>query len=117
VTPSPFLDPIAMRLGLSLRASVILGPLLAAALPMPAALAQTPVERAARLLEEGERRDRAAEAAAAARGESTVVPPAQVLPMESDRRSLQPDVGRPEEAGVATTGGPRSPSSSQNPQR
>jgi hypothetical protein len=93
--------------------------LLLASLPIlsQAALAQTPAERASRQLEQGERRDRATEAAEAARGITPVVPPAQVLPLEADRRSLQPDVGRPEEAGTTATGGARSPSGSQNPQR
>ncbi|RYI98851.1 MAG: hypothetical protein EON47_18425, partial [Acetobacteraceae bacterium] len=69
------------------------------------AFAQTPAERASRQLEQGERRDRANEAAESARGITPVVPPAQVLPLEADRRSLQPDVGRPEEAGTSATGG------------
>ena len=83
------------------------------------ALAQTPTpaERAARQLEQGEWRDRAAEAAAAARGPVPAVPPPQVLPLEADRRSLQPDIGRPEEAGTRATDGAQPPSGSQNPQR
>lgn len=79
------------------------------------ALAQTPAERASRQLEQDQQRDRAAEAAQ--QGAAPVVPPAQVLPLEADRRSLQPDVGRPETTGTRGTGGDRPPSGSQNPQR
>ena len=100
----------AMRLAPMLR----LLPFLLVAVP---ALAQTPAERASRQLEQGERRDRANEAAESARGIVPIVPPAQVLPLEADRRSLQPDVGRPEQAGTTGVGGTQAPSGSQNPQR
>ena len=85
----------------SMRLIPRLLPLLLVALP---ALAQTPAERASRQLEQGERRDRADEAAEGVRGITPIVPPAQVLPLEADRRSLQPDVGRPEEAGAIVLG-------------
>jgi hypothetical protein len=81
------------------------------------AWAQTPAERASRQLQQGEWRDRATEAGEAARGPVLPVPPPQVVPLEADRRSLQPDVGRPEEAGLGSAGGERPPSGSQNPQR
>lgn len=107
--PPPGASP-AMRLVPMLR----LLPLLCLGMP---AFAQTPAERASRQLEQGERRDRADEAAESARGITPIVPPAQVLPLEADRRSLQPDVGRPEIAGTTGTGATRPPSGSQNPQR
>ena len=80
---------------------VLLGAALLAAVP---ALAQTPVERAARDLERGIARDRVVEGADTAsglqqpaeRGGGTGAV-ARVDQLDTDRRSLQPDVGRREE--------------------
>lgn len=92
--------------------------LVAPALLTTAAWAQTPAEQASRELNKDQIRDRAEDARESAR---PVPPPPQVPPqmqaLETDRRSLQPDVGRPEQRGVPTTGGIRPPSGAQNPQR
>lgn len=92
--------------------------LVAAALAAGQALAQTPAERASRQLNREEQQDRARDAAEAAREPQPVVPPAQVLPLEADRNSLRPDVGRPEEAGRMGTGNTGAqPGLNQNTQR
>jgi hypothetical protein len=92
--------------------------LLAALLVAGPALAQTPAERASRQLNREEAQDRARDAADDARSPQPVVPPAQVLPLEADRNSLRPDVGRPEEAGRMGTGNTGSqPGLNQNTQR
>ena len=92
--------------------------LLAAALATGPALAQTPAERASRQLNREEQQDRARDAAEAAREPQPIVPPAQVLPLEADRNSLRPDVGRPEEAGRLGTGNAgMQPGLNQNTQR
>ncbi len=101
-----------------LAAPVLSFLLIAPALLAAPAWAQTPAERASRELNKGQFRDRAEDAREAARP----VPPAPQVPpqmqaLETDRRSLQPDVGRPEERGVPTTGGIRPPSGAQNSQR
>ena len=81
-------------------------------------LAQTPAERASREFNREERQDRAVDAAEAARSGLPATPPAQMLPLEVDRRSLQPDVGRREERGALGTGGAAAPPSlEQNIQR
>lgn len=92
--------------------------LVAPVLLTTAARAQTPAEQASRELNKDQFRDRAEDAREAARP----VPPAPQVPpqmqaLETDRRSFQPDVGRPEQRGVPTTGGIRPPSGAQNPQR
>jgi hypothetical protein len=97
-----------------LRLAAVLLPLL---LIVPA-MAETPAERASRQLEEGQFRDRAEDAAR----EAMPVPPPprvppQMQPLEADRRSIQPDIGRPEQRGVPTTGGFGPPTGAQNPQR
>jgi hypothetical protein len=82
------------------------------------ALAQTPAERASRQLNREDSEDRARDAAEAAREPQPIVPPAQVLPLEADRNSLRPDVGRPEEAGRMGTGNAgMQPTLNQNTQR
>ncbi len=92
--------------------------LLAAALIAGPALAQTPAERASRQLNQETQRDRAGDRAEAAREPLAVVPPAQVLPLEADRNSLRPDVGRPEEQGRIGTGNAgMQPGLNQNTQR
>lgn len=97
-----------------LRPALCLLGLLGCAAP---ARAETPAEQASRQLQQGIRQDRAAEAA----GPDTVRPPAATpttSAMEADRRSIQPDIGRPEEAGVPLTGGERAATGGgPNPQR
>ena len=63
-----------------------------------AALGQTPAERAGALLERQVARDRLLDAAREARGDATEAP-ARLEQLERDRASLQPEVGRPEQAG------------------
>jgi hypothetical protein len=92
--------------------------LLAALLAAGPALAQTPAERASRQLNREEAQDRARDAAEDARSPQAIVPPAQVLPLEADRNSLRPDVGRPEESGRVGTGNTgMQPGLNQNTQR
>jgi hypothetical protein len=79
--------------------------------------AETPAEHASRQLQQGIREDRAAEAG----GADAPRPPASTpttSAIEADRRSIQPDVGRPEEAGAPITGGERAATGGgRNPQR
>jgi hypothetical protein len=62
------------------------------------AAAQTPAERASRGLERDMRGDRLRDAAQDARGNDRPTRP-EVQQFDSQRRSLQPDVGRPEQQG------------------
>jgi hypothetical protein len=62
------------------------------------AAAQTPAERASRSLDRDIRSDRFRDAARDARGDDRPTRP-EVQQFDSQRRSLQPDVGRPEEQG------------------
>ena len=62
------------------------------------AAAQTPAERASRSLERDMRSDRFRDAAQDARGDDRPTRP-EVQQFEPQRRSLQPDVGRPEQQG------------------
>jgi hypothetical protein len=92
--------------------------LLAAVVAVPA-LAQSPAEQASRRLEQGVEADRLRDAARDARGEPRPTRP-EVLQFEPERRTLQPDVGRPEETGAAggVTDGTRSATGmGPNPQR
>ena len=79
---------------------------------------QTPAERASRTLNRDMRADRFYDAARDARGDGTPVREEiqQFLPQ---RRTLQPDVGRPEQDGRLSTEGIRGglPSMGSNPQR
>jgi hypothetical protein len=93
-------------------------PLLAALLIAGPALGQTPAERASRQLNQETRQDRAVDQAEAAREPQPIIPPAQVLPLEADRSSLRPDIGRPEEQGRLGTGNTGAqPGLNQNTQR
>lgn len=80
--------------------------------------AQSPAERASRSLERDMRGDRFRDAAQDARGRDTPPRP-EVQQFDAQRRSLQPDVGRPEQEGrISTTGTPgQLPSMGPNPQR
>ncbi len=92
--------------------------LLAAVLIAGPVLAQTPAERASRQLNREQEQDRARDAAEDARAPQAIVPPAQVLPLEADRNSLRPDVGRPEASGRLNTGSAGTqPGLNQNTQR
>lgn len=62
------------------------------------AAAQTPAERASRNLNRDTRSDRFRDAAQDARGDERPTRP-EVQQFEPQRRSLQPDVGRPEQEG------------------
>jgi hypothetical protein len=92
----------------SLPPATLLGPALARA--------QTPAERASRQLHQELREDRATEAA-----QPEGPPPAAATPtvraLEADRRSLQPDIGRPEQTGLPPTAGERGTIGGRNPQR
>ncbi|RAI57866.1 hypothetical protein [Roseicella frigidaeris] len=82
-----------------------------------AAQAETPAERASRQLHQEVQRDRVAEAGGP-EGPRPVeqTPAAQAL--DVDRRSFQPDVGRPEESGSPVTGGEMAATGGgRNPQR
>lgn len=80
--------------------------------------ARTPAERASQNLNRDTRADRFRDAAQAARGDQLPVREEiqQFLPQ---RRTLQPDVGRPEQEGRLSTDGVRGglPGTGQNPQR
>jgi hypothetical protein len=76
--------------------------LLAAAAVTGPALAQSPAERASRRLEQGVEADRLRDAARDARGDPRPTRP-EVQQFEPERRTLQPDVGRPEETGTGGT--------------
>ena len=81
--------------------------------------AQTPAERASRGLNQDMRADRFRDAARDARGDDRPIRP-EVQQFEPQRRTLQPDVGRPEQNGritgtEGTVGG--LPSMGPNPQR
>lgn len=80
------------------------------------ARAETPAERASRQLRREIQGDRAMEAG---RPEGPL--PAEATPatraLEADRRSLQPDVGRPEEMGSLPTAAERGTTGGGNPQR
>jgi hypothetical protein len=78
--------------------------------------AETPAERASRDLQQGLRQDRAAEAGRP-EGPPPAAAPPTVRAMEADRRSLQPDVGRPEQTGLPPTAGERGTIGGRNPQR
>ena len=62
------------------------------------AAAQTPAERASRGLERDIRSDRFRDAARDAHGDDQSIRP-EVQQFDSQRRSFQPDVGRPEQQG------------------
>lgn len=81
--------------------------------------AQSPAERASRSLNQDVRADRFRDAARDARGDARPTRP-EVQQFEPQRRTLQPDVGRPEQNGrisgtEGTAGG--LPSMGPNPQR
>jgi hypothetical protein len=80
--------------------------------------AQTPAERASRSLNSDVRADRFRDAARDARGDDRPVRP-EVQQFEPQRRTLQPDVGRPEQNGRISTEGLAGglPSMGPNPQR
>ena len=81
-------------------------------------VAQSPAERASRSLNQDTRADRFRDAARDARGEGRPIRP-EVQQFEPQRRTLQPDVGRPEQEGRTSTGNLRGgiPSMGPNPQR
>ncbi len=80
--------------------------------------AQTPAERASGDLNREMRADRFRDAAQDARGDNRPIRP-EVQQFEPQRRTLQPDVGRPEQEGRTSTGNLRGglPSMGPNPQR
>lgn len=80
--------------------------------------AQTPAERASRGLNQDTRADRFRDAARDARGDDRPTRP-EVQQFEPQRRTLQPDVGRPEQNGRLSTEGLAGglPSMGPNPQR
>ena len=80
--------------------------------------AQSPAERASRGLNQDVRTDRFRDAARDARGDARPIRP-EVQQFEPQRRTLQPDVGRPEQAGRLSTEGMAGglPSMGPNPQR
>lgn len=81
------------------------------------AAAQTPAERASRGLERDVTRDRFLDSARDAHGDPRPSQPGVEM-FQSQRRSFEPDVGRPEEAGSAWSNGTRGTSRmGQNPQR
>ncbi|MBV1800211.1 hypothetical protein [Siccirubricoccus sp. G192] len=95
----------------------IVGATLAMALLAGTAAAQTPAAEASRRLEQGVDADRLRDAARDARGDPRPAPP-EVRQFEPQRRTLQPDVGRPEEgAGSAADGTRGATGMGQNPQR
>lgn len=79
---------------------------------------QTPAERASRTLNQETRADRFRDAARDARGDDRPIRP-EVQQFDAQRRTLQPDVGRPEQDGRTSTGniGGGIPSMGPNPQR
>ncbi|MEN0074630.1 MAG: hypothetical protein AAGC69_09610 [Paracraurococcus sp.] len=82
-----------------------------------AAGAETPAERASRQLQQGVQRDRIVESGGP-EGPRPVQPNAATTALEADRRSLQPDVGRPEESGAPINGGEQAATGGgRNPQR
>lgn len=88
-----------------------------AATATPAALAQTPAEEASRRLERAVQSDRLRDQARDARGDPRPTPPA-VQQFEPQRRTLRPDVGRPEQEPGAAFDGTRSATGmGPNPQR
>ena len=84
----------------------------------PRDTAQTPAERASRGLNQDVRADRFRDAARDARGDDRPIRP-EVQQFEPQRRTLQPDVGRPEQTGRISTEGLAGgiPSMGPNPQR
>ncbi|TDG21645.1 hypothetical protein E2C05_26995 [Paracraurococcus ruber] len=84
-------------------------------LPLPA-LAETPAERASRELRQDLNRDRAREAGGPEGPLPRETSPGAVA-IETDRRSLQPDIGRPEEAGAPVTAPERGFNAGGNTQR
>lgn len=97
-----------------LAALLLAAPLIAFA---PPGRAETPAEQASRQLQQGIRQDRAAEAVEPAGPRPPAATPT-TSDLEADRRSIQPDVGRPEESGAAITGGERAATGGgRNPQR
>ncbi|MBX6744413.1 MAG: hypothetical protein IRY87_20455 [Acetobacteraceae bacterium] len=84
---------------------------------MSPAAAQTPAERASRSLEQDIARDRFLDFARDAHGRPQPSQPGVEM-FQSQRRSFEPDVGRPEEAGSSSPSGTRGTSRmGQNPQR
>lgn len=81
--------------------------------------AQTPAERASRNLNQDTRADRFRDAARDARGDARPSATPGVQQFDTQRRTLQPDVGRPEEDGRTPTGSASGtlPSMGPNPQR
>lgn len=91
--------------------------LLILALAAAPAVAETPAEQASRQLQQGLREDRAAEASGASTPRLPAATPTTSA-IEADRRSIQPDIGRPEETGAPVTGGERAATGGgTNPQR
>jgi hypothetical protein len=81
------------------------------------AAAQTPAERASRSLEQDVARDRLRESAHDAHGDPRPSQPGIEM-FAPQRRSFEPDVGRPEAAGSSRPSGTRGTSQmGQNPQR
>ena len=89
-----------------------------AAAQTPAERAPRGAERASRSLNRDVRADRFNDAARDARGDDRPIR-AEVQQFEPQRRTLQPDVGRPEQEGRSSTGNLRGglPSMGPNPQR
>lgn len=85
---------------------------------VPRDAAQSPAERASRSLNRDVRADRFRDAARDARGDDRPIRP-EVQQFEPQRRTLQPDVGRPEQNGRVSTEGLAGglPSMGNNPQR
>jgi hypothetical protein len=103
---------ILLRLGL--------GALAPAVVAVGGAQAQTPAEQASRSLNRQLEEDRTADRARDAAGEGEAAPGAalpRVQQLDEQRRSLQPDLVRPNQA-VPLTGGERAATGGgQNPQR
>jgi hypothetical protein len=80
---------------------------------------QSPAERASRNLNQETREDRFRDAARDARGDARPTATPGVQQFDTQRRTLQPDVGRPEEDGRTPTGSASGtlPSMGPNPQR
>ena len=97
--------------------AILAMPLLAAAV-VGVAAAETPAERASRALDQQVEADRFRDAARDARGDPRPPRP-EVQQFEPQRRTLQPDVGRPEQSGRLSTEGLAGgiPSMGPNPQR
>lgn len=80
------------------------------------ARAETPAEAASRQLRRDIQEDRATEAARP-EGPAPVPQTPAARALEVDRRSLQPDVGRPEQLGMPPSAAERGTTGAGNPQR